>query len=264
MAESALVTGGNRGLGLECCRQLARHGFSVLLGSRNSSGGEAAAAGLRQEGLDVEAWALDVTSPASIEALARRLAERGRPLHALVNNAAVLLQGSGPGDAEQTLATNYFGAVSLSERLLPQIPAGGRVVMVSSAMGELRALAPGLRRQFLDAGLDRAALDELMSRFVESTHGKRPRADAWPSGSYAAYSVSKVGLNSFVRLRAPALAARGVLLNAVCPGWVRTRMGGRSAPRGIPEGAASIVWAATLPADGPTGGFFRDGQRIDW
>jgi NAD(P)-dependent dehydrogenase (short-subunit alcohol dehydrogenase family) len=219
--ETALVTGGNRGLGLECCRQLAERGLSVLLTSRNPAEGEAAAARLRGEGLAVDPAGLDVTSAQSITALADRLRGEQRAVHVLVNNAAISLGGFGPEVAERTLATNYFGAAAVTEGLLPL----------------------------------------LMKSFPEDVRRGDHRRKGWPSN---AYSVSKVGLNALVRVWAPALGARALLINAVCPGWVRTDMGGRSAPRSIAQGAAGIVWAALLPRDGPTGGFFRDGRPIPW
>jgi carbonyl reductase 1 len=100
-----------------------------------------------------------------------------------------------------------------------------------------------------------------MKEFVDSVRRGQHRRDGWPGN---AYSVSKAGMNALARVMAPALKARGILINAVCPGWVRTDMGGQGAPRSLEEGAAGVVWAATLPPDGPSGGFFRDGRRIDW
>jgi NAD(P)-dependent dehydrogenase (short-subunit alcohol dehydrogenase family) len=202
-----------------------------------------------------------VASATSIAALAERLRGERTTVNALVNNAGVSFDGFGPEVAERTLATNYFGAAAVTDALLPLIPSGGRVVMVSSGMGELRVVSEALRARLLDPALDRPALDALMRSFVEDVRLRRHRQAGWPSN---AYSASKVGLNALVRVLAPGLKARGVLVNAVCPGWVRTDMGGRSAPRALPEGAAGIVWAATLPADGPTGGFFRDARPIAW
>jgi NAD(P)-dependent dehydrogenase (short-subunit alcohol dehydrogenase family) len=259
--QTALVTGAYRGLGLACAEELARAGYTVLLTSRERAAGEAAAARLAAGGLAVEAYELDVADPASIAALARRLLGERRTLHALINNAGVSLRGFDAGIAERTLATNYFGAVAVTDALLPLVPAGGRVVMVSSGMGSLAGAGERLRARFLDRALDRAGVDALARSFVADVGAGRHREQGWPSN---AYSVSKMALNAFVRVSAPGLAARGVLINAVCPGWVRTDMGGASAPRSLTEGAASITWAATLPPDGPTGGFFRDGRAIAW
>jgi NAD(P)-dependent dehydrogenase (short-subunit alcohol dehydrogenase family) len=261
MAELAVVTGANRGIGLETSRQLARHGLRVILTSRDPRNGEEAASGLRAEGAEVEARALDVADPRSVAAFAGRLAEEGLTVNALVNNAGVSLHGFDAEQARGTLATNYFGAAAVTEALLPLLPAGGRVVMVSSGMGELSVVSPELQRRFLDPALDRPAVDALMSEFVRAVDSGEHRRRGWPSN---AYSVSKVGLNALVRVLAPALQRRGVLINAVCPGWVQTDMGGRSAPRTVEQGASGVVWAATLPPDGPSGGFFRDRQAISW
>jgi NAD(P)-dependent dehydrogenase (short-subunit alcohol dehydrogenase family) len=259
--ELAVVTGANRGLGFETCRQLARRGLRVILTSRDPARGVAAAARLAAEGLTVEARPLDVADPGSIAALADGLAREGARLGALVNNAGASFAGFDAGVAERTLATNYAGAAAVTDALEALIPSGGRIVMVSSGMGELSAVAPSLRARFTAADLDRAGLDALMRTFVEDVRAGRHRQEGWPSNAYA---VSKVGLNALVRVLAPRLAPRGVLVNAVCPGWVRTDMGGRAATRSVERGAEGIAWAATLPPDGPTGGFFRDGRAIAW
>jgi NAD(P)-dependent dehydrogenase (short-subunit alcohol dehydrogenase family) len=227
----------------------------VLLTSRNVGAGQAAVAALA--GLPVEARPLDVADAASVARFAEGLA--GTTVNTLVNNAAVSLSGFGAEVAEGTLATNTFGAAAVTDAVLPLMAPGGRVVMVSSGMGELSAFGPALRARFLDPDLDRDGLAALLREFVDAVRAGDHRGKGWPSN---AYSVSKAGLNALVRIHAPQL--HGILLNAVCPGWVRTDMGGRGAPRSVEKGAAGIVWAATLPADGPTGGFFRDQRAIDW
>jgi NAD(P)-dependent dehydrogenase (short-subunit alcohol dehydrogenase family) len=132
---------------------------------------------------------------------------------------------------------------------------------VSSGMGELTGYGPELKQRFLAPDLDRDALDALMREFVEEVRRGQHVQKGWPSN---ASRVSKAGLNALVRVLAPRLAARGIAVNAVCPGWVRTDMGGAGASRPVSAGAASVVWAATLPAGGPSGGFFRDGKPIPW
>jgi carbonyl reductase 1 len=259
--QTAVVTGANRGLGLACCRGLARRGYRVLLTSRDPASGAAAAGGLAAEGTPVEAHVLDVTDARSIAGFAQRLGAEGRAVDVLINNAGISMRGFGPEVAAQTLATNYFGCAAVTDALLPLVSAGGRIVMVSSGMGELRVVSEALRARLLDPALDRAALDALMRSFVEDVRRGEHAAGGWPSN---AYSVSKVGLNALVRVLAPGLKARGVAINAVCPGWVRTDLGGTRAPRSVSEGAAGIVWAAIQPATGPSGGFFRDGRAIPW
>jgi NAD(P)-dependent dehydrogenase (short-subunit alcohol dehydrogenase family) len=259
---TALVTGANRGLGLETCRQLAGHGFRVLLASRGEGEGRAAAARLAaSDGARVEHRVLDVTDAASVAALAGQLSRDGTRLDVLVNNAGIALSGFDADIVRRTLAVNFFGALDVTDALLPSVRDGGSVVMVSSGMGELSVVAPALRQRLLDPGLGRDGLVEMMRSFPGDVERGSHAGAGWPS---SAYRVSKVGMNALVRVLAPALALRRIRVNAVCPGWVRTDLGGPNASRGVEQGAASIVWVATLGEDGPTGGFFRDGRAIPW
>jgi len=256
---TALVTGANRGLGLETCRQLARGGLNVILTSRSESG-EKAARGLAGEGLSVSFRSLDVADTKSIAALAREVARDRITLEVLVNNAGISMRGFDAEVARGTLDVNFLSAMRVTDALLPHIPDGGNVVMVSSGMGELSCVSNELKARLLDPRITREELVELMEGFVRGVERGDHAKSGWPS---SAYSVSKVGMNTLVRILARDLAPRRIRVNAACPGWVRTDMGGRSAPRGVEEGAASIVWAA-LPEKGPTGGFFRDGKAIAW
>jgi NAD(P)-dependent dehydrogenase (short-subunit alcohol dehydrogenase family) len=258
MAEIAVVTGANRGLGLEVARQLARQGMRVVMTSRDRAAGEEAAAPLRREGLAVEVRELDVADPGSAARFAGAI---DGPVRALVNNAGASFSGFDGRVAERTLATNYSGAAAVTDALVPRLAPGARVVMVSSGMGELTGFAPELRARFLAPDLDRAGLDALAREFVEAVRRGDHAQRGWPSN---AYKVSKAAMNALVRILAPALASRQIAVNAVSPGWVRTDMGGRGAPRSVEKGASGIVWAATLPPGGPTGGFFGDGKPIPW
>jgi NAD(P)-dependent dehydrogenase (short-subunit alcohol dehydrogenase family) len=227
----ALVTGANRGIGLEVCRQLARRGYTVLLGSRDRAKGERAAASLGPDGRSVLACQLDVTDPASIERTRALVAAQFGRLDVLVNNAAILYdtwQRAVTADLAQVreaLETNLFGAWSMVQVFAPLLRRSrhARVVNVSSEAGSLTSM----------------------------------------SGGTPAYSLSKAALNALTRMLAAELGADGILVNSVCPGWVATDMGGAGG-RPVSEGAASVVWAATLPEDGPTGGFFRDGRTLAW
>jgi NAD(P)-dependent dehydrogenase (short-subunit alcohol dehydrogenase family) len=256
----ALVTGGNRGLGLEVCRQLGQRGMRVLLSARDLAEGARATALLREQGLDVDFEPLDVASCESIEQLADRLARREVRLAALVNNAGVALDGFDADVAERTLAVNVFGALRLTERLLPLMAEHGRVVMVSSGLGVLEGLAPALRER-IDPPASKEDVSDFLRTFVEDVRAGHYEQRGWPG---SAYRVSKLGLNALTRLLAEELRPRGLLVNAVTPGWVKTRMGGERASRGVEEGADTIVWAATLPPEGPSGGFFRDRHAIAW
>src|SRR5437667_2953802 len=227
----ALVTGANRGIGLEVCRQLAQHGYAVVLGSRDAAKGERAAAGLAEHGRAVRCWQLDVTDPGSIEGARARVAAEFDRLDVLVNNAAMLYDtwqravDADPAQVREALETNTFGAWNMVRAFLPLLRRShhARVVNVSSEGGSLASMG----------------------------------------GGTPAYSLSKATLNALTRMLAAELRKEGILVNAVCPGWVATDMGG-SGGRPVAAGAASVVWAATLPDDGPTGGFFRDGRTVPW
>jgi NAD(P)-dependent dehydrogenase (short-subunit alcohol dehydrogenase family) len=231
MDRVALVTGANRGIGLEVCRQLAQRGYVAVLGARDPERGERAAAELREQGLDVRACQLDVSEPASVEAAAGWMQDELGRVDAVVNNAAILYdtwQRGVDADLDQVRAaldTNLLGAWRVVQALLGllrQSPAG-RIVNVSSGAGALN-----------DMG-----------------------------GGTPAYRTSKAALNALTRILAAELRADRILVNAICPGWVATDMGG-AGRRPVAEGAAGIVWAVELPDDGPSGGFFRDGGALAW
>lgn len=263
-SRTALVTGGNRGIGHEVCRQLAAAGWHVLLAARDATAGRQAAAELNAEaaaaGGSVNALTLDVADPAAIRALAEGWGDRG-PLQALVNNAGVSLRGFGADVVRGTLAVNVHGALALTDALRPRLAARASVVMVSSGMGDLSVLGPPVRARMADPDLDRAGLEALLAEFEAAVAQGRLRGSGWPQN---AYSVSKAALNAVTRILAREWGPDGPRVNSVCPGWVRTGMGGRAAPRSVKVGAKGIVWAATLPPDGPTGGCFRDGKPIPW
>jgi len=244
---TAVVTGANRGIGEAIAARLRERGMHVVGTSREPRDGFAT---------------VDVTRPEQIEALARQVAaERG--VDVLVNNAGTSLRGFDENVARQTLDTNFFGAMRLTDALLPSMRAGARIVMVSSGMGTLSHVERELRARFEDPALTREQLVELMDSFVHDVGAGTHASRGWPSN---AYSVSKIGMNALVRVLARELAAdpRRILVNAVDPGWVRTRMGGGAAPRTPEQGARTAVWLALLPEGGPTGGFFRDERPAPW
>jgi len=229
----ALVTGGNRGIGREVCRQLAAdHDFTVILTARDAGDAREAAQDLRDEGLDVTPEQLDVTVPASVEVATNEIEERFGRLDALVNNAGTDYdtdQDVLTADLDRvrgTIETNTLGPWRVAQAFLPLLreSPSGRIVNVSSGSGALANL----------------------------------------TGGTPGYSLSKVALNALTIMMADRLEGDGILVNAVGPGWVRTDMGGPNANRSVEEGARSVVWGVTIPDDGPTGGFFRDGKRIDW
>ncbi|WP_266168619.1 SDR family oxidoreductase [Dyella subtropica] len=228
----ALVSGANRGLGLEVARQLGTSGMTVLLGARNLAAGERAAKQLRRAGSDVVAVQLDVTQQADVDAIASRIERDFGRLDILVNNAGAFFDTGNRASSvdlssvQSALDTNLLGAWRLSEAAVPLMRrhAYGRIVNVSSGCGAV------------DSGGE----------------------------DCPAYRVSKAALNSYTRMLAGELRGSGILVNAVCPGWVATDMGGPGG-RPVADGAAGIVWAACLPMQGSiTGGFFRDRAPIAW
>jgi NAD(P)-dependent dehydrogenase (short-subunit alcohol dehydrogenase family) len=230
----ALVTGANRGIGLEIARQLVQRGLQVVVGSRDAQSGEEAAAALAGEG-DVTAQTLDVTDRASVERVIAAIETRFRRIDVLVNNAGVLIDEGRRAstipleDVQRTLDANLLGAWRMSQAVIPSMRQQryGRIVNVSSGMGTLAALADS--------------------------------AGGWP-----AYRLSKTALNALTMLLASELHGDNILVNAAGPGWVRTRMGGAGAHRSVEQGADTPVWLATLPDGGPTGHLFEDRERIDW
>lgn len=224
----AAVTGANRGIGAEVARQLAGRGHRVVLGARDLAAGERAAA---RAGAGSCARRLDVTDPASVDAFAGWLREEYGRLDVLVNNAGIHYdtgqRAVAPDFAvvHEALDVNLVGAWRMCAALLPLMGAGGRVVMVTSGAGSF--------------------------------------AETGGSAGTPAYSVSKAALNMLTVKLAAELRHRRILVNAVCPGWVATDMGGRGG-RPVAEGAAGVVWAATLPDTGPTGGLFRDTHPLSW
>ncbi|HEY4021540.1 MAG TPA: SDR family NAD(P)-dependent oxidoreductase [Pseudonocardiaceae bacterium] len=226
----ALVTGANRGLGSEVCRQLAARGLTVLLGSRDLEAGTVAA-----KRLGVRVQSLDVTDPAGIHHARDQIAEEYGRLDVLVNNAGIF-GNAVDGDLDDiraTFAVNLFGAWQTTVAFEPLLRAGGhgRVVNVSSGVGSFGT--------------------------PEGISNPRPVPPAYP--------VSKAALNALTVRLAVEWRHTGILVNAACPGFIATFPGAEKlGARPIPEGAASVVWAATLPDDGPSGGLFRDGQPLPW
>ena len=264
----AVVTGANRGLGLETAHSLARRGYRVWLTGRDPKSTHEAASKLQAENLDVQPAVLDVADPTTIVAFARRM-DNEPEIAALVNNAGASLNGFDAQLAKTTIDNNYRGAVRVTDELTPRLARDANIVMVSSGMGELSNFSAALQQRLLAASLTRTQIEELAEEFVSAVAHGTHAAAGFPSN---AYSVSKALLNAFTRVLARELATSSRRVNAVCPGWVKTRMGGSSAPRSLEQGASGIVWAATLAAEsgqpqtpaGSSGGFFRDGKAIAW
>jgi NAD(P)-dependent dehydrogenase (short-subunit alcohol dehydrogenase family) len=230
--KTAIVTGANRGIGLEIARQLVKEGVRVVMGCRDPVKGERACAGLKAGDLAV-CHALDVNDTKNVRRFVAFVERNFGPPAILVNNAGVYPE---PSDAKvvgsrtalwrETLETNLFGAVRLCREVVPlmQRLAYGRIVNVSSGLGQVAKMGAG----------------------------------------GPAYRVSKAALNALTATLAAEVKGSGILVNAMSPGWVRTDMGGPDAPRTVAEGAETAVWLALLPSSGPTGQFFRDRKPIPW
>jgi NAD(P)-dependent dehydrogenase (short-subunit alcohol dehydrogenase family) len=236
----ALVTGANKGIGFEIAGQLAQRGITVLIGARAEQRGTAARDRLRAQGGDVHFMPIDVTDPTTIHAAMGRIKDEFRRLDILVNNAGIMIDPEtrllelAAALFQNTLETNCFGPLLLSQASVPLMMANhyGRIVNISSVLGSLTDIAN-------------------------------------PDSAYAqvlspAYRLSKTVLNGITVLLAKELHGTNILVNSACPGWVRTDMGGSRAPLSPEQGADTPVWLATLPDDGPTGGFYRERQPIPW
>ena len=229
----AVVTGANRGIGFEISKQLAKQGIRVVVTARSAAKAASACQKLKVEGLDVVYHACDVTDVTAVQILRDFIKKSFGAADILVNNAGVMLDPKGSSASEispdvlhNTMATNVYGPAMLCRALVPLMKEKnyGRIVNLSSGLGQLS----------------------------ESGRGT------------PAYRISKTALNSLTRTLAAELSDTNILVNSMCPGWVRSDMGGPNAPRSLEQGAETAVWLATLGDDGPRGGFFRDKQALPW
>jgi NAD(P)-dependent dehydrogenase (short-subunit alcohol dehydrogenase family) len=229
----AIVTGGNRGLGLEIARQLMKADLFVVVGARDRAKCEAALADLKSTGTNVDAFQLDVNDTKSVRRFVEDLDKKHGAPGVLVNNAGVYPEETDAKIVDtptsmwrETMETNLFGAVRMCREVVPLMKKlrYGRVVNMSSGLGQLQTMGEGS----------------------------------------PAYRVSKAALNALTRTLAAEVAGHGILVNSMSPGWVRTAMGGDDAPRSVEEGADTAVWLSLLPSNGPTGQFFRDRKPIPW
>jgi len=234
----AVVTGANRGIGFEICRQLAKKGVLVVLTSRDEQKGLFACNVLEKMELPVRYHELDVNHAASISRFRSFMLKEFGRCDILINNAGVFLDKKGLDEAvpsifnakietlRQTMETNLYGPLLLCQALVPLMKKHnyGRIVNLSSGLGQLSDM----------------------------------------NGGYPAYRISKTALNALTRILSDELKDFNILVNSVCPGWVKTEMGGLNAPRSIEEGADTAIWLSGLPDQGPRGKFFRDRKEIPW
>ncbi|HEY3809091.1 MAG TPA: SDR family oxidoreductase [Steroidobacteraceae bacterium] len=241
MSKLALITGANKGIGLETARQLGKLGFRVLLGARDAGAGARAAAGLVQQGVHADALTLDVTSPPSIARAAAEVTARFAVLDVLVNNAGVLLDDHAQPPSAQSLdvwhrtfEVNLFGTIAVTQAFLPLLRA-----------------APAAR------------IVNLSSRLASLTQHSDPSSPIYHSKD-AAYNVSKTAVNAWTVNLAYELRDTPIKVNAAHPGHVKTDMGGASAPVELVDGARTSVALATLEADGPSGRFIYMDEELPW
>jgi NAD(P)-dependent dehydrogenase (short-subunit alcohol dehydrogenase family) len=229
----AIVTGGNRGIGHEIARQLAAADLFVVIGARDRVKCETAVESLKAGGGKVAGLVLDVNDTKSVRSFVEQVEKLHGAPAVLVNNAGVYPESTNAKVVDtptsiwrETLETNLFGAVRMCREVVPLMSKlrYGRIVNISSGLGQLQKMGEGS----------------------------------------PAYRVSKAALNALTRTLAAEVAGKGILVNSMSPGWVRTDMGGDEAPRSVEEGAETAVWLSLLPSNGPTGQFFRDRKPIPW
>ena len=241
-AKVALITGANKGIGLETARQLGKQGIVVVLGARDSAKGDQAAKELRAEGIDARPLKLDITNSQDRDAAVKFIEEQFGKLDILVNNAGIATEGWGSNHTSSTeldllhhvFETNLFAPVALTQQLLPLLrkSAAARIVNLSSIMGSL-------------------------------TLHSDPKSPIYNNKPFA-YDASKSALNAFTIHLAHELRGTGIKVNSAHPGWVKTELGTDAAPMGIVEGAKTSVALATLPDDGPTGAYLHMGKTLPW
>ncbi len=237
----ALITGGNKGIGLETARQLGAMGYRVLVGARDKGRGDDAAASLAKAGIDAGAMALDVTDEGSIRDAAGAIERSFGRLDVLVNNAGMITRGAdgavestSMGTLRETFDVNFFGMVAVTKAMLPLLrraPAG-RIVNLTSVLGSIAEHAD-------------------------------PNSTIY-GVKLLAYDTSKAAVNMFTNHLAHELRGTSIKVNAAHPGWVKTDMGGPEAPMDVADGARTSVWLATLGPDGPTGGFYHMQTHMRW
>jgi NAD(P)-dependent dehydrogenase (short-subunit alcohol dehydrogenase family) len=240
----AFITGANKGLGLETARQLGKQGITVLIGARDEARGQAAAATLTKEGIDAHYIHVDMEQPSTFSKVYDTIAAKYGKLDILINNAGISVEKANwgantvtkttPGEIRKTFDTNFFNLIELTQILLPLIikSDAGRIVNLSSILGSLELHAS-------------------------------PSSPIYDSKGFA-YDASKTALNQFTVHLAHALKDTHVKVNSAHPGWVKTDLGTDAAPMNVVDGAKTSVWLATLPADGPNGGYFHMQDRLPW
>lgn len=236
MKKIAIVTGANRGLGLGTSEALAQRGYKVIMAMRNPENALKQVNEFRMKDLDIVPMPLDISQETNIHDFAEQIRKEYGFADVLVNNAAIMIDNEDGGNIsvfkskgstiQKTFVTNTLGPFLLTQKIFPLMKQEGygRIVNLSSGMSQLST----------------------------------------PQTAYPGYRISKTALNMVTNIFASEVQGADICVNSVCPGWVRTDMGGPNAERTIEQGIKGIIWAATLPKGGPNGGFFRDGEPIPW
>ncbi|XP_022850391.1 carbonyl reductase [NADPH] 1 [Olea europaea var. sylvestris] len=269
----AVVTGANRGIGFEIVHQLALHGLTVVLTSRDTGVGEEAAKVLQEGGLNVLFHQLDIMDPASIETFTKWIKENYGGIDILVNNAGVNFNAgsdNGVEFAEQVIHTNYYGTKNMIKAMIPLMrpsPSGARIVNVSSRLGRFNSKRnrignDELRKQLEDdEALSEELIDQIVNKFLEQVKDGSWTEGGWPQ-VFTDYSLSKLAVNTYTRLMGRILSERPegqkIYINCYCPGWVKTAMTGWSGHISPEDGADTAVWLALLPDQFITGKFFSE------
>lgn len=275
----AVVTGGNRGIGFETARQLADHGLTVILTSRESSTGLEAANVLKELGLSVDFHQLDVLDSLSIKKFAEWIEQTSGGIDVLVNNAGVnynIGADNSVEHAQNVVATNYYGTKKVTQSLIPLMrpsAVGARIVNVSSRLGRLngrrnRLEDKDLREKLANLEtLSEELIDRTVSTFLQQVEEGTYTSGGWPQ-MFTDYSVSKLAVNAFTRLMAKMLSDRPdgqkIYINCYCPGWVKTAMTGWAGNVSAEDGADTGVWLALLPDQAITGNFFAERREVNF
>ncbi|CAJ2676721.1 (+)-neomenthol dehydrogenase-like [Trifolium pratense] len=275
----AVVTGGNRGIGFEISRQLADHGVTVILTSRDASVGVESIKVLQEGGLDVHCHELDILDSSSITQFSEWLKENYGGLNILVNNAGVNFNFGSDNSVEnahKVIETNYYGTKRMIEAMIPLMkvsPAGGRIVNVSSRLGRLngkrnRLENDALREQLSDVeNLTEELIDGAVNAFLQQVDDGTWESGGWPI-RFTDYSLSKLAVNAYTRLMAKKLSDRPdgekIFINCYCPGWVKTALTGYAGSVSVEQGADTGVWLSLIPEQAITGMFFAERREINF
>ncbi|KAA8540603.1 hypothetical protein F0562_024478 [Nyssa sinensis] len=275
----AVVTGANRGIGFDIAHQLAVHGLTVILTSRDAGVGDEARKVLQERGLTVFFHQLDVVDPSSIKVFAEWVQQDFGGIDILVNNAGVNFNHGTDNSvefAEQVIGTNYFGTKSMIQAMIPLMrpsASGAHIVNVSSRLGRLngrrnRIGDVTLRKQLENVDtLSEELIDGTVNKFLEQVKDGSWTSSGWPQ-NYTDYSMSKLAVNAYTRLMAKMLSDRPegqkIYINCYCPGWVKTAMTGWAGHTSPEEGADTGVWLSLLPDQLVTGKFFAERREINF